>query len=236
MHRLRNDGSPVGGVVPTAVIAKAAVIVTHNIRDFSPEPEVLSRQHPCRPDGRFGSGLSLPCLSGSFYPRSPPGLSPVSFRSFQTSRLRLPAPLRSTGITRVQRNYEGSDSRVWVRLPVYATLHQHPPRSAARVSSLHVPHLPGSPSPITPPLPPIALAPVLLASGASSRSRVRASPFHPLPSRGQARLARRHGRNEFVILPIARSPRVAPHLTVTQLRSATGRKQGSLKGTCTSLM
>ena len=65
------------------------------------------------------------------------------------------------------------------------------------------PHLPGSPTPITSPLPPIALPPVLSASRASRSSRVRASPFHRW-------LAGRHGRNEFVILRIARSPRVAP--------------------------
>jgi hypothetical protein len=33
-----------------------------------------------------------------FYPGSPPGLSPVPFRSFQTSRLHLPAPLRSPAL------------------------------------------------------------------------------------------------------------------------------------------
>ena len=65
------------------------------------------------------------------------------------------------------------------------------------------PHLPGSPTPIASPLPPIALPPVLSASTASRSSRVRASPFHRW-------LAGRHGRNEFVILRIARSPRVAP--------------------------
>src|ERR1035441_73929 len=101
-------------------------------------------------------------------------------------------------------------------LPVYATFHTHPLRSAARVSSLHVPPLPGSPSPITTPLHTIALPPVLSASRASRLSRVRASPFH-------RRLASRHGRIEFVILRIARSPRVALH--ATSRRRSYGRLQ-----------
>jgi hypothetical protein len=58
--------------------------------------------------------------------------------------------------------------------------------SVTQVSPVHVHHLPGSPSPITPPLPTIALAPVLSASWTSRLSRVWASPLHPPPSRGQA--------------------------------------------------
>ena len=33
------------------------------------DPLFESRQHPCRPDGWFGPGLKLPCLSGSFTQR-----------------------------------------------------------------------------------------------------------------------------------------------------------------------
>ncbi len=144
-----------------------------------------------------------------FYPRTAsPGLSPVVFRPFQTSRLHLPAPLRSTGITRLQRYYECSDSCAW--MCVWLTQPgTHPLRSAAQVSSLHVPHLPGSPSPTTSPPPPIALSPVLSASWAARLSRVWASPFH-------RRLTSRHGRIEFVFLRIARSPSVAPHPTSRQ--------------------
>ena len=151
-----------------------------------------------------------------FYLRTAsPGLSPVFFRPFQTSRLHLPAPpsgpasgrpkgmLLSTGIARLRRYYGCSDSCAW--MCVWLTQPgTHPLLAAAQVSPLHVPHLPGSPSPITPPPPPIALAPVLSASEASRSSRVWASPFH-------RRLASRHGRIEFVSLRIARSPRVAPH-------------------------
>ena len=96
----------------------------------------------------------------------------------------------TTGITRLRRYYECSDSCAW--MCVWLTQPgTHPLHSAAQVSSLHVPHLPGSPSPTTPPLPPIALAPVLSASGASRLRGVWASPFDRW-------LASRHGRIEFV--------------------------------------
>ena len=160
------------------------------------------------------------------------------FRPFQTSRLHLPAPLRSAGITRLQRYYECSDSYAW--MCVWLTQPgTHPLQSAAQVSSLHVPHLPGSPSPTTSPPPPIALAPVLSASWASRLSRVWASPFHPTgQARGQA-TARQSARPNRVCLPtdcpfaFRCSP---PHLAATQLRSATGRKQVLLKRTCTAPM
>jgi hypothetical protein len=74
-----------------------------------------------------------------FYPGSPPGLSPVLFRSFQTSRLHLPAPLRSPGITRLQRYYEGCDSRAWMGLPLCANFHTAPcdrPRGSLRFTHL----------------------------------------------------------------------------------------------------
>jgi hypothetical protein len=111
-----------------------------------------------------------------------PGLSPVFFRPLQTSRLHLPAPpgsspgqaLCSTGITRLRRYYECSDSCAW--MCVWLTQPgTHPLLAAAQVSPRHGHHLLGSPSPITPPPPPIALSPVLSASQASRSSRVWAS-------------------------------------------------------------
>jgi len=160
-----------------------------------------------------------------FYPRTAsPGLSPVVFRPFQTSRLHLPAPLRSTGITQLQRYYECSDSCAW--MCVWPTRPgTHPLPAAAQVSPRHLPHLPGSPSPTTPPPPPTALSPVLSASEASRSSRVWASPFHPTGQGPEGRLwlASRHGRIEFVSLRIAHSPSVAPH--PTSRRRSYGRLQ-----------
>ena len=88
-----------------------------------------------------------------FYPQTAsPGLSSVVFRPIQTSRLHLPAPLGSTGITRLHRYYECSDSCAWMCVWP-ARPGTHPLLVAAQVSPLHGSHLPGSPSPITPPLP-----------------------------------------------------------------------------------
>jgi hypothetical protein len=88
-----------------------------------------------------------------FYPQTAsPGLSPVVFPSIQTSRLHLPAPLGSPGITRLHRYYECCDSCAWTR--VWPTRPgTHPLLDATQVSPLHGSHLPGSPSPSTPPLP-----------------------------------------------------------------------------------
>ena len=145
------------------------------------------------------------------------------FRPFQTSRLHLPAPLRSTGITRLHRYYGCSDSCAW--MCVWLTQPgTHPLLAAAQVSPLHVPHLPGSPSPTTPPPPPIALSPVLSASQASRSSRVWASPFH-------RRLASRHGRIEFVSyglpvrLPLLPTPPRDDAVTVSY-RTETGIPEG----------
>jgi hypothetical protein len=87
------------------------------------------------------------------YPgRSAQELTPGCIRQSWTSRLHLPAPLRSTGITRLHRYYGCSDSRaVDVRVDC-SSWHTSP--AAARVSPLHVFRLPGSPSPTTLPLPP----------------------------------------------------------------------------------
>ena len=196
-----------------------------------------------------------------FYPGSPPGLSPVLFRSFQTSRLHLPAPLRSPppspGFTRLQRYHEGSDSRAWMRLPLCANFHTHPPRSAAplrsaplrsaaRVSSLHHRVKPGGrlPAPsglsdsnhLTAPADRFATCPV----------SVDRFPFITGPGFAISPVARRTARPKRVCHPTdcPFASRCSPvpvdplrgSTAVTQLRSATGRKPGSLKGTFTSLM
>ena len=166
-----------------------------------------------------------------FYPRTAsPGLSPVVFRPFQTSRLHLPAPLCSTGITRLQRYYGCSDSCAW--MCVWLTQPgTYPLLAATQVSPRHAHHLPGSPSPNTPPPPSIALSPVLSASQASRSSRVWASPFHRWLASRHGRIRVRHPTD----CPFAFrcSP---PRLATTQFRSATGRKQVFLKWTCTSPM
>jgi hypothetical protein len=164
------------------------------------------------------------------YPRTgSPGLPPVDLLPIQTSRLHLPAPLGSTGITRLHRYYECSDSYAWVGLWLTQP-GTHPLLVAAQVSPRHGPHLPSSPSPITSPPPPIALAPVLSASE---------FPFitglgftFPSEARQSARPNRVCATTDG---PFA-SRCSPPHLAVTQLRSATERKQVILKGTFTSLM
>ena len=165
-----------------------------------------------------------------FYPQTAsPGLSSVVFRPIQTSRLHLPAPLGSTGITRLHRYYECSDSCAWMCVWP-ARPGTHPLLDAAQVSPLHGSHLPGSPSPITPPLP------RSLCHLSCQRRRL---PVH-------------HGSGLHLSIggsPVGTANRVCAttdgpfasrcsphHLTMTQLRSATERKQVSLKGTFTSLM
>jgi hypothetical protein len=63
------------------------------------------------------------------------GLLPLSVRPIPTSRLHLPAPLRSTGITRIHRYYECSDSCVVV-MAFYDLL--TPLACHAGLSALHV--------------------------------------------------------------------------------------------------
>ena len=168
-------------------------------------PLYEGRQHPRRPDNGFGPWLSVPRLSGSFTQGRPQDCHRcVSLRSSHRVSTFLPpfAPPALPGFNATMRALtpaRGLASGL-CGLPL------SPLRLVARVSSLHVPHLPGSPSPSTAQFQPIALSPVLSASEASRLSRVWASPFH-------RRLANCYGRTEFVILRIARSPRVAPHLT-----------------------
>jgi hypothetical protein len=165
-----------------------------------------------------------------FYPGLPPGLSPVSFRSFQTSRLHLPAPLGSTGITRLQRYYEGSDSRAWVALPLCASF--HPPLAIGRAglsTSRISPSGLSVSNHLTAPHDRFGTCPVSVAG----------FPFvsglgFTLPS--GARHTARPNRVRFTTDGPFASRCSPPHLAMTQLRSATGRKQVSLKGTFTSLM
>ena len=80
------------------------------------------------------------------------GLPPVSVRLLQTSRLHLPAPLGSPGITRLHRYYGCSDSCAWIC--VWPTRPgTYPLQADAQVSPLHMLCLPSSPSPTTSPLP-----------------------------------------------------------------------------------
>ena len=74
----------------------------------SEAPVWLLRQHPCRPVRRFAPLSSLSGHSPAVLARR--AMLPVSFRMDRTSRLHLPAPLRSTGITRLQHYYGCSDS------------------------------------------------------------------------------------------------------------------------------
>jgi hypothetical protein len=104
--------------------------------------------------------------------------SPVSFRMDRTSRLHLPAPLRSPGITRLHRYYGCSDSCAEARRrgPFCSSRRAVPwnPFSscAAQVSSLHVFHsLQSLPSPTTQLPPMIALSPTSSASWASCSRR-----------------------------------------------------------------
>ena len=98
------------------------------------------------------------------YPGSPPETVAGLFRQARSSRLHLPAPLRSPGVTRLPRYYGCSDSR-----PVGLA-----PPAAERVSPRHVPRLPGSPSPTTTPLP----RPLWHLPSASWASRSRGSGLH----------------------------------------------------------
>ncbi len=107
------------------------------------DPLVRGPSTSARPDRRFDPAQR---------PRVSPSrlalriLPPVGFPSLWTSRLHLPAPLRSPGITRLPRYYGCSDS--WARL-FGSYVHEHrlyqPPRSPCVLS----PNLPIIPSPTT---------------------------------------------------------------------------------------
>ena len=114
--------------------------------------------------------------------------------SFSLIHLHLPAPLRSPGITRLQRYYEGSDSCA--------------PPIACRASrrSLRLTCLAFKAFRLQPPhrFPGLLSHPTLQHPGLSRSSQVWASPFG-------RRLANRSGRIEFVILRTTSSPSVALH-------------------------
>jgi hypothetical protein len=198
-----------------------------------------------------GSALGCPCRAS---PALLPGVAPgtvtgvVPFVPDITSPPSCPPwlPPPSPGITRLQRYHEGSDSRAWMRLPLCANFHTHPPRSAARVSSLHHRVKPGGrlPAPsglsdsnhLTAPADRFATCPV----------SVEGFPFITGPGFAISPVARQTARPKRVCHPTdcPFASRCSPvpvdplrgSTAVTQLRSATGRKPGSLKGTFTSLM
>jgi hypothetical protein len=150
------------------------------------------------------------------YPgRAAHGLTPGCFRSFQPSRLHLPASLGSAGITRLRCYYGGSDSCVVNVRVAYSTWHTSSCRHAGLSPSCVLPSRLSVSNHLVAPI--IAFAPSISVAGFPF-ARVWASPV----PRG---LASRRGRIEFVILRIARSPPVAPHASSrkTQLPSASGR-------------
>ena len=72
------------------------------------DPLFEGRQHPLRPDRRFDPAPAERDLSGTCSPRG--HCLRLVFASVRSSRLHLPAPLRSTGVTRLRRYYGCSDS------------------------------------------------------------------------------------------------------------------------------
>jgi len=105
-------------------------------------PFGLLRRHPCCPVLRFALLSSASGHSPTLLAQR--AMLSVSFRMDRTSRLHLPAPLRSPGITRLLRYYGCSDSCAEARfLGPFCSLRRAVPRSpfsscAAQVSSLHV--------------------------------------------------------------------------------------------------
>ena len=189
-------------------------------RASSEAPAWLLRQHPCCPVRRFVSlsSASRPSPAVSAHK----AISPVSFRVDRTSRLHLPAPLRSPGITRLHRYYGCSDSCAEARpRGLLAEGGTWNPFSscAAQVSSLHVFH-PSRAFRLQPPScpPMIALTPTFSASWASCshRSGLRLSlAGSPVSMAESSLLSLRTTPFAFHCSP--------PRLAATQLRSATGR-------------
>ena len=174
MRRLRNGEQPTtgpGGVSP-------------------PDTPPIGRLQQTRGSSeRFRSNPAGPSVSGQF---SPFGHSrPVPSSPLGVTRLHLPTPLRSTGVTPLPRYYGCSDSRA-------ALL-------AARVSLLHVVGLPTVPSPTTRRVPSELLQATPQFDGSSAVRRTVASHM-------ASRLATLLGRIEFVILRTGRSPPAALHL------------------------
>ena len=93
--------------------------------------------------------------------------APVLSGSSRFSTIHLPAPLRSTGVTPLQRYYECSDSSAFILGPCAA---QPPSLANAEASLLHAHRLPTIPSPTTPQPPAIAFPFVLLAPAWTSNA------------------------------------------------------------------
>ena len=112
-HALKVDpgGTFVGGdsKVRRVQVALGMDLIDQSEPTSSLDPLFEGRQHPLRPDRGFDPPPAEEDRSGACSPfRTRP---PVCFPPCRTSRLHLPAPLRSTGMTRLPRYHGCSDSQ-----------------------------------------------------------------------------------------------------------------------------
>ena len=191
------------------------------------DPLFEGRQHPLCPDRRFDPAPAAQDLSGTF---SPCGhCLRLCFPSVWSSRLHLPAPLRSTGITRLLRYYGCSDS--WT--VGSSALEEHEHRLCCRPGLPAFCHRTFRSFRLQPP----AVVPTHFW-GFSRRAYRTTSPWPPF--RGHASLGLRHclagsprrpAESSSLALRTDRSPPVALHpasrrRSYLRLRSARTPRQG----------
>jgi len=192
------SGSPVGGLTSKRTVKPVRRLRIGEQPTTGPNgvtppdtPRPGVPQQTCGSPERFHSGPAGPSVSGPFSPvgHSRPVVAPPRW----VTRLHLPTPLRSAGITPLPRYYGCSDS--WAAL------------LTAQVSLLHVVGLPTVPSPTTLRVPSELLHATPQFDGSPTPCQRQA-----VASLMASRLATLSGRIEFVILRTGRSPPAALHL------------------------